>query len=158
MWVTLTSVAALTAITTQDFSPLGWLDACGLLTWGAGLMIEVAADHQKRVFRGSHLGRFIDTGLWSRSRHPNYFGEILLWVGVALCASSTLAGPQWVAWISPVFVTVLLTRISGIPMLEQRAQERWGDDPAYQAYRDRTPVLIPRLRRRTSGPLDGPPT
>jgi steroid 5-alpha reductase family enzyme len=136
------------------------MDYIGFALWAVGFGFEVIADAQKTAHNTdpARKGTFISTGLWKISRHPNYFGEILLWVGVALCASSTLAGPQWVAWISPVFVTVLLTRISGIPMLEQRAQERWGDDPAYQAYRDRTPVLIPRLRRRTSGPLDGSPT
>lgn len=153
-WVTLTAIAALTAITTADPSPLGWLDALGLLTWLVGMTLEATADRQKRAFRRTHPGRFIDTGLWARSRHPNYFGEIVLWVGVAVCASSTLTGPQWVAWISPVFVTVLLTRISGIPLLHERAEARWGDDPAYRAYRDRTPVLIPSLRRPASGPRD----
>jgi steroid 5-alpha reductase family enzyme len=73
-----------------------------------------------------------------------YFGEITLWTGVALVALPALSGGQYVTLISPLFVYLLLTRVSGIPMLESRADERWGDDPAYQAYKARTPVLFPR--------------
>lgn len=144
LWVFLTLAAALAAITSSRSPELGVLDAVGLAVWATGFSIEVVADRQKSAFREAHPGRFIDTGLWAWSRHPNYFGEITLWTGVAIIASSVLTGAQWVTWISPVFVTVLLTRISGIPMLEKRSDERWGDEPAYQAYKERTPVLIPR--------------
>jgi len=82
--------------------------------------------------------------LWAWSRHPNYFGEIVLWVGIAVIASSTLRGWQWVTMISPMFVAFLLMRVSGIPILEKRADTRWGDDEAYQKYKARTPVLFPR--------------
>ena len=92
-------------------------------------------------------GKFIDVGLWSWSRHPNYFGEITLWVGIAVIALPALDGWQYVTLISPVFVYVLLTRISGIPLLESRGKKKWGDDPEYQAYKKRTPVLVLRPPR-----------
>ncbi|RMG93259.1 MAG: DUF1295 domain-containing protein, partial [Chloroflexi bacterium] len=70
---------------------------------------------------------------------------IVLWIGVAIIALPALQGWQYVTLISPVFVTLLLTRVSGIPMLEKRADEKWGGQPEYEAYKQRTPVLIPRL-------------
>ena len=97
-------------------------------------------------------GRFITTGLWAWSRHPNYFGEILLWAGIALIAFPVLQGAQLATLISPVFVFVLLTRISGVPLLESRGKKRWGDEPAYQEYKARTPVLWPRPPRTERTP------
>jgi steroid 5-alpha reductase family enzyme len=121
---------------------LAW-DSIGLLIWALGFALELVADLQKQGFRRRHPDRYIDTGLWAWSRHPNYFGEIVLWTGVAVMASSTLQGWQWVSLISPVFVTLLLTRVSGIPILERRADARWGHDEGYLAYKIRTPVLVP---------------
>ena len=102
------------------------------------------ADNQKTAFRSApeNNGKFINTGLWAWSRHPNYFGEIVLWIGVTLIALPVLSGWQLATLLSPVFVYVLLTRISGIPMLENRAQKKWGSDPDYIAYLERTPKLI----------------
>ena len=80
------------------------------------------------------------------SRHPNYFGEIVLWIGVAVIVLPVLRGWQWFTLISPVFVFLLLTRVSGVPMLEKRADEKWGGQDDYEAYKARTPVLIPRPR------------
>ncbi len=144
LWVFLTLCAALAAITTTAPADLGVLDGVGFSIWLFGFCLEVIADRQKSEFRRQNPGRYIDTGLWAWSRHPNYFGEIVLWTGIAVMASSTLNGWQWITLVSPLFVTLLLTRISGIPLLEKRADERWGDDAGYQAYKARTPVLIPR--------------
>lgn len=143
LWVFLTLCAALAAMTQTTRSSWGALDWVGLAIWVAGFAIEVVADRQKSAFRRDHPGRYIDTGLWAWSRHPNYFGEIVLWVGIAVIAASTLHGWQWITLISPIFVTLLLTQISGIPLLEKRADERWGDHAAYRAYKARTSVLIP---------------
>ena len=114
-----------------------------------GFTFEVIADRQKSRFKQAHPDRFIDTGLWAWSRHPNYFGEILLWFGIATIAATTLQGWQWVTLVSPLFVTLLLTKVSGIPMLEKRADERWGTREDYQAYKSSTPVLFPRPPTRT---------
>lgn len=147
LWVFLTLSAALAAITARSPAPFGVADVVGVVIWSGGFALEVMADRQKRRFRVENPGRFVDTGLWAWSRHPNYFGEIVLWVGVFLIAASTLEGWQWVTIVSPVFVIVLLTRVSGIPILEERADERWGDDDDYRRYKARTPVLIPRPPR-----------
>ncbi|RLT33213.1 MAG: DUF1295 domain-containing protein [Chloroflexi bacterium] len=147
LWVTFTAAAALVAITTTTRKELDIFAIVGLLAWAIGFGIEVMADSQKSRFNAdpANKGKFISTGLWSRSRHPNYFGEIVLWVGVALIALPVLQGWQWVALISPLFVTLLLTRVSGVPLLEAKADKKWGGQKAYEAYKKNTPVLIPRL-------------
>ena len=146
LWVTFTLAAALAAITATTRRELGLFSLIGFLIWVLGFAIEVAADTQKSRFRANpgNKGKFIHTGLWARSRHPNYFGEIVLWIGVAVIALPVLRGWQWVTLISPVFVFLLLTRVSGVPMLEKRAEEKWGGQEDYEAYKERTPVLIPR--------------
>ena len=91
----------------------------------------------------ANKGKFINTGLWSWSRHPNYFGEIVLWIGVAIIALPVLRGWQWATLISPIFIILLLTRLSGVPLLEKRADEKWGGQPDYEAYKAGTSVLVP---------------
>ncbi len=147
LWVTFTVGAALVAITTANRKEFDLFAFIGLLLWFLGFGMEVVADAQKSRFSANpeNRGRFIQTGLWARSRHPNYFGEILLWIGIAVIALPVLRGWQWVTLISPVFVALLLTRISGIPLLEKRADEKWGGQADYEAYKRTTPVLIPRL-------------
>ena len=151
LWVSLTSAAAWIAISTDvgARAPLGWIAIVGMVIWVVGLNIEVVADTQKSAFRANPANKdeFIRTGLWSRSRHPNYFGEILGWVGVFVTAAPVLAGWQWIAVLSPAFVVLLLTRVSGIPLLEARADAKWGKRADYVAYRESTPVLIPKLTR-----------
>jgi len=153
LWVALTASAAWIAMSADaaDRAPLDGFAVAGIVVWLAGMVFEVVADLQKQAFRAdpANKGEFIRTGLWSRSRHPNYFGEILVWVGVFLVAVPVLQGWQWVAVLSPLFVVLLLTRVSGIPLLEKRADERWGDRADYRAYRDRTPVLVPALTARS---------
>lgn len=149
LWALLTLSCALAAMTAPVTVPLGLSAVLGTLLWVAGFAIEAVADQQKRAFKAdpANEGRFITTGLWAWSRHPNYFGEILLWIGIAVIALPTLAGWRWVTVVSPLFVILLLTRISGIPMLESRARKRWGDDPEFQAYVRDTPVLVPQPPR-----------
>jgi steroid 5-alpha reductase family enzyme len=147
LWVTFTAAAALVAITSSSRTELDVFAIVGFLVWVLGFAIEVIADSQKSRFSAdpANKGKFIQTGLWSRSRHPNYFGEILLWVGIAIIALPVLQGWQWVAMISPLFVTLLLTRVSGVPLLEKKADTKWGGREDYENYKKRTPVLIPRL-------------
>lgn len=149
LWITFTAAAALAAITTTVRKDLDAFAIVGALVWVIGFGIEVTADAQKARFNAipANKGRFIQSGLWSRSRHPNYFGEIVLWIGIAIIAMPVLQGWQWVAMISPLFVTLLLTRVSGVPLLEKKADQKWGGQAEYEAYKKNTPVLIPRLSK-----------
>ena len=152
LWVSFSLAGALVAITSAEKEPLGLFALAGFLVWLVGFGIEAAADAQKNRFRANpeNKGKFISSGLWALSRHPNYFGEITLWVGVLIIALPILKGWGWVALISPIFITLLLTRISGVPMLERRADEKWGGQPDYEAYKARTPVLVPLPPRQSS--------
>jgi steroid 5-alpha reductase family enzyme len=144
LWISLTLAAALVAMTTSVQSPLGTVSYIGLGLWMLGIAIEALADMQKSRFRSdsANKGTFIHTGLWRWSRHPNYFGEIVLWIGMAVIASPVLLGWQWITLISPIFVVLLLTRVSGIPMLERRSDEKWGGQDSYEAYKRRTSILV----------------
>lgn len=143
-WVFITSSCALAAITSPHEVPLGTPFVVGIALWLFGFVVEVVADRQKTAFRANqeNARNFIRTGLWAWSRHPNYFGEIVLWLGVAVIAYPVLQGWQAATLISPLFVTVLLTLVSGMRMLEYRADKTWGEDPDYQAYKRRTPGLM----------------
>lgn len=144
LWVILTTAAAVGIVTSGIDKPLGIFAFIGLALWIAGFAIEVIADGQKRAFKNdpANAGTFIDVGLWSWSRHPNYFGEIMLWLGVAIIAIPVLQGWQYIVLISPLFVYLLLTRVSGIPMLEASSDKKWGGQADYEAYKARTPVLM----------------
>ena len=152
-WVFITMAAGLAAMTSQSRVPIDSFFILGALLWIAGFTIEVVADRQKTAFRKdpANAEKFITTGLWSLSRHPNYFGEILLWIGIAVVSLPVLEGWQWVTLVSPVFVGFLLLKISGVPLLENLADARWGDDPAYKEYKARTPTLVPYLGKADLG-------
>ncbi len=145
LWVFLTSVAAATAITSRKIIEPDLFLYIGSFLWVFGFLFESIADYQKRKFRSENKNKFIQSGLWSVSRHPNYFGEIVLWLGIALIAFPTLAGPQYVSLISPVFVYMLLTRVSGIHILDKHADDTWGKKKDYKAYKEKTPVLFPKI-------------
>ncbi len=118
----------------------------GLVIWGAGLCIETIADLQKyRFSRSAHTEHaWIDSGLWAYSRHPNYFGEILVWIGLYALVLPALSSAQAIiAVISPLTITLLLRFVSGVPPLEAYADHRWGKDHDYQRYKRRTGLLIP---------------
>lgn len=150
LWVFVTMCAGLAAITSGNSIELFShpLDFIGLLLWVMGFTIEVVADGQKTKFRSNpeNKNTFINEGLWKRSRHPNYFGEISLWLGIALMALPVLSGLQLITLISPVFVFILLTKISGVSMQEARARNKWKDNQDYQNYLQNTPMLIPKLK------------
>ena len=149
LWVIVTAGCALAAITSERHVPFGILGFCGIALWLMGFSIEVIADNQKKRFRENKQNKhaFISNGLWAYSRHPNYFGEILVWIGIAMIAYPALSGWQHVTLVSPLFVILLLTKVSGIPMLEEKADKRWADDQDYQAYKATTPVLIPTMKK-----------
>lgn len=146
LWVLITAAAALAIITGGNRVPMGIIGWLGVGVWVVGFLFEVIADRQKSAFRAdpANAGRFITTGLWAWSRHPNYFGEIVLWTGMAIMAIPVLQGGQWATLISPVFVALLLMKLSGVPMLEEKADSRWGGQEDYESYKAQTPVLLPR--------------
>lgn len=148
-WIAITSVAAVAVLTSPSGTGIDVVFGAGLLLWIAGFVIEVVADAQKSTFRKNpaYQDMFISSGLWRYCRHPNYLGEIALWVGVAVMAMPFISDWQWVVMLSPLFVFLLLTRVSGIPALALRGQKRWGDNPDYQQYVRDTPLLLPRFRK-----------
>ena len=149
-WVFITMAAGLAAITSMTQRPLGIFAIAGVFLWLVGFSIEVVADRQKTKFRQlpENADHFITSGLWAYSRHPNYFGEILLWLGITVIALPTLVGWQYVSLISPIFVALLLIKVSGVRLLEADAKDRWGSDPNYQYYVNNTPVLVPFIGKR----------
>jgi steroid 5-alpha reductase family enzyme len=149
LWVFLTTVNAITLIALNPLEPIGIFFIMGALLWLLGFGFEVIADRQKKYFseQPKNEGRFITQGLWSVSRHPNYFGEIILWAGIAIISLPFLSGWQFVTLVSPVFVFLLLTRISGLPFLEDKAEKKWGEDKDYIEYKKRTPILVHFLEK-----------
>jgi steroid 5-alpha reductase family enzyme len=147
LWVNLTLATALVIICSPYKIPLDFFAIVGIAVWLLGFVIEVVSDSQKSKWRANpeNKGKFINTGLWSISRHPNYLGEIIIWIGIAIIAVPILQGWQYFALISPLFVILLLTRISGIPLLEKRADEKWGGTNDYENYKKNTALLIPKL-------------
>jgi len=130
----------------RDSAPdFGLWAITGVAIWFIGLVIETAADAQKSSFKGreENRERFITSGLWKFSRHPNYFGEMLVWWGLFLYAVPFLDGAAFAVVIGPVFITLLLLFVSGIPLLERSAEAKYGDDPAYREYKRRTSILVP---------------
>jgi len=123
-----------------------------LTLWVLGFAFEAIADKQKKSFSEipENKDKFITIGLWSISRHPNYFGEIVLWTGIAIISLPLLSGWQLITLVSPVFVYLLLTKISGLPFLEEKAEKKWGKDKDYLKYKSMTPILIPLLGKKNT--------
>ena len=145
MWVFLSLAAGLAAMTSNQKLEADIFLLIGLVIWITGFAIEVIADTQKSKFRSypENKDKFISTGIWSWSRHPNYFGEILLWIGITIIALPVLQGWQFITLISPIFIIFLLTQVSGVRLLELRGKKKWGDNEEYQRYIQSTSVLIP---------------
>ena len=144
LWVLVTMAAGLAALTSSISAELGVLSYLGVALWLFGFVVEVTADNQKTEFRKNpdNRNRFITTGVWSWSQHANYFGEITLWFGLALVSLPVLSGWQLATLISPVFVYFLLTKVSGIPLLDRLAKQKWGTDSDYLSYTQATSKLL----------------
>ena len=144
MWVSFCSMCALTAIASNDGVIINNIFYIGLVTFIIGLSIEIIADSQKTKFRKdpNNKDKFINEGLWAKSRHPNYVGEITLWAGVAIMSFSSLEGSQYISLISPIFTYLLLVYVSGVPQLTASGQKKWGHLESYQDYIKNTPTLI----------------
>ena len=150
LWISFTLAPVIVALLQPTGSADGFL-LIGTAIWLFGYSFEFIADLQKTRFKKNpeNEGQFIRHGLWACSRHPNYFGEITLWAGIAIISIPTLVGWQFIALASPLFTFLLLNYVSGVPMLEKRADAKWGHLEHYQAYKKSTPVLFPRLRSKT---------
>ena len=144
MWVSLCSACALTALANPIGIQTNLLFYFGLFIFLSGFILEIIADTQKSKFRSNteNKNRFISTGLWSFSRHPNYLGEIILWLGISVMSISALSGWQYVTLISPVFTYILLVYISGVRLLEESGKEKWGHLEEYKKYLKNTPSLL----------------
>ena len=147
LWVFICSLPAIISIYSGTSVELGFYFYLGFFLWIIGFLFETIADHQKYLFKKNKLNKnkFIFSGLWSISRHPNYFGEIILWLGIYVVSFPTLSGLQHLAIISPLFVYILLTKISGINLLEEIGDKRWGSNTEYKNYKKNTPILFPKL-------------
>jgi len=144
LWVSLCSMCALTAISSDTGVVVNILFYIGFGLFLYGFITEIVADMQKTAFRSipENKDKFITTGLWAKSRHPNFFGEIVLWTGIAVMSFSSLKGLQYLTLISPIFTYLLLVYVSGIRMLEARGDKKWGNDKEYIKYKAETPALI----------------
>ena len=141
-------MCALTAISSENGIILNLFFYIGVVIFILGFAIEIIADNQKSKFRSieANKDRFITTGLWAKSRHPNYLGEILLWLGVAVISFSSLSGWQYLTLISPIFTYLLLVYVSGVRMLEERGEKKWGHNEEYIKYKSTTPRLFFSLK------------
>ena len=148
MWVTMCLLCVITAISSDGGVSEGVVFYLGLLIFIFGFTLEVAADNQKTKFRKNpeNKNKFISSGLWGKSRHPNYLGELILWIGVAVMSVESLEGLQHITLISPLFVYVLLMHISGVRMLENSGQKKWGHLPEYNEYLKNTPKFFITLK------------
>jgi steroid 5-alpha reductase family enzyme len=150
MWVSICSMCALTAIASSKGVVQNSIFLIGLLVFIVGFTFEIIADMQKSNFRKDpkNKDQFIQHGLWSYSRHPNYFGEITLWTGIAIMSLSSLSGGQYITLISPIFTYLLLVYVSGVRLLEISGKEKWGHLESYQNYVQKTPSLFPSYPKR----------
>ena len=136
MWVFVCSSAALVAIANPIAVPIDIVFVIGLALFILGFVVEIIADNQKSAFRSIPENKdvFINEGLWARSRHPNYFGEITLWTGITVMGISTFEGMNYLALFSPIFSYLLLNYVSGVRMVEYRGNKKWGHLDDYKAY------------------------
>ena len=132
----------------SNTSNLTALSLLGFIVWLIGVLIEGFSDFQKFKFSSNpkNKGKWIEEGLWKYSRHPNYLGEIMVWVGVYLFVFPSLLGLEvLVGLVSPLFITILLLFVSGIPILEKNSDKKWGNKKEYQEYKKRVGVIIPKI-------------
>ncbi len=124
----------------------------GIIIWIKGISLETIADLQLYRFRFKLKPKpqpWIDSGVWHYSRHPNYFGEISLWWGIFVYGLSYYADAYWLTALGPIFITLLITMVSGIPILEKSANKQWGEDQKYQEYKNKTPILVPNFFKKS---------
>ncbi len=130
---------------TPTLTQFSFLSLIGFVIWAAGFAIETIADQQKNTFRNNatNKGQFIKTGLWKYAQHPNYSGEILCWIGVFVYVIPALQGWGWISILSPLWISFMLIKVSGIPFLIKSSEKKYGHLTAYQVYKKTTPRLFP---------------
>ena len=147
LWVFFTSLSMIiifSSKTTYDFGLLQWL---GLIIWVFGYIIEVISDSQKNKFNKTNKGKFINIGLWKYIRHPNYLGEIIIWFGIFVISLNYIGSfSSMLSILSPIFVYILLRYLSGVPQLEKRGDQKWGDLKEYVKYKEKTGIIFPKLK------------
>ncbi len=134
-------------INTLSGPGIGVLDLAGAAVWISGFLFEAVADAQLKRFKGNpeNRGKIMTEGLWKATRHPNYFGEAVMWWGIFIMA---LAVPgAWPTAAGPLLITFLLTRVSGVPLLEKR----YAGNPAFEDYAKRTPAFVPWFPKKDRG-------
>ncbi|MBD3282195.1 MAG: DUF1295 domain-containing protein [Candidatus Portnoybacteria bacterium] len=147
VWVIMLSSLIYFSLDSIIINMISWI---GFIVWLIGLIVESISDYQKFKFvnNSSNRGKWIDEGLWKYSRHPNYFGEILIWIGIYLFVLPSLSDINiWIGLVSPVYIIILLLFVSGIPKAEEAADKRWGDNEKYLKYKKRTSILIPFFKK-----------
>ncbi len=144
MWVFMCLFPAIIVISSYN-SELNNYAIAGILVWVFGFLFEIVADYQKSNFNKSNKGKFISTGLWSMSRHPNYFGEFILWLGITIASFGYIDNYKYIVLLTPLFVYLLLTRVSGVNLLEDIGNKRWGGSEDYKKYKEKTPLFFPKL-------------
>ena len=146
LWVFMCTYPALIALSSPSNAEFLFL-GIGTLIWAIGWAYQVLADNQKTAFNKDpkNAGKFINVGVWKQSRHPNYVGEFVLWTGITIIAVPVYEGLQWAALITPLFVYLLLNKVSGVNLLEERSDEKWGDNKDYLTYKKKTPAFFPRI-------------
>ena len=147
LWVFLTSLSMIIIFSSSQNNEFGLIQWLGLLIWVLGFLIEVVSDTQKSKFNKKNKGSFIDVGLWKYIRHPNYLGEIIIWLGIFVISISYINSIfTALSILSPIFVFVLLRFLTGVPQLEQRGQEKWGKQEKYLKYKEKTGILLPKFK------------
>jgi steroid 5-alpha reductase family enzyme len=142
VWVIMLAASVSFATSNIGFSSIHIL---GLAIWLIGLIIETVADYQKFKFKNNpeNSGKWTNVGLWRKSRHPNYFGEMLIWIGIFIyCAIYSTIPNILIELISPIYIITLLLFVSGVPILEKKYNERYKDNPEYQKYKEETNLII----------------
>lgn len=146
VWIYLSPLGIYVVISNRgaDQSGLIWSDIIGIIVFIFGFCVETLADYQKQVFKTANPKDFITSGIWAYSRYANYFGEVVLWYGIFILAAAGVAEPwQWIIVLSPLFVTLLLVKGSGVALSEKGAQSRYGDREDFKAYCARTSKFFP---------------
>lgn len=151
VWLIFIPVAVVLSSVTKNPSTA---TAVGVLLWLSGFLIELISDQQKFLFKKQYPNEFISTGLWRYSRHPNYFGEVLLWWGVFIVATPFLDGWLWLSIIGPLTISFVILFVSGIPVIEKSYDKKYGGRKDYREYKRSTSLFIPLPKAKRSQILD----